>query len=42
MRAATLHSAIDPVTGIVNMDIITTGKSSSIKKREEELAIRIK
>jgi DNA replication licensing factor MCM4 len=38
MEAATLHSATDPETGIVNMDIITTGRSTAIKKREEELA----
>lgn len=42
MEAATLHSAIDPATGIVNMDIITTGRSAAIKKREEELAERVK
>lgn len=35
MRAATLQTATDPDTGIVNMDIIITGKSSAIKKREE-------
>jgi DNA replication licensing factor MCM4 len=41
MEAATLKTATDPSTGIVNLDIITTGKSAAIRKREEEIADRV-
>lgn len=42
MEAATLYSATDPATGIVNMDIITTGRSTAMKMREEEVVARLK
>jgi DNA replication licensing factor MCM4 len=42
MQTATLRSATDPETGIVNMEMITTGKSASIRKREEEVASKIR
>ena len=42
MNSATLKSATDPDTGLVNMELITAGKSASIKRREEEAAAAIK
>jgi DNA replication licensing factor MCM4 len=36
--SATLKSATDPNTGIIDLDIITTGRSSAIKQRIEEVA----
>lgn len=38
MMNATLKSATDPTTGIVDLDIISTGRSSAIKVRIEEIA----
>jgi DNA replication licensing factor MCM4 len=42
MLQATLKTATDPDTGIVNFDIITTGRSAAIKQREEDIATRVK
>jgi DNA replicative helicase MCM subunit Mcm2 (Cdc46/Mcm family) len=42
MNSATLKSATDPDTGLVNMELITAGKSASIKRREEEATAAIK
>lgn len=33
LEQATMQSATDPETGIIDMDIITTGRSSAVKKR---------
>jgi hypothetical protein len=33
--SATLKSATDPNTGIIDLDIITTGRSSATKQRIE-------
>lgn len=38
MIKATLSSATDPDTGIVDLDIITTGRSAAAKQRMEEIA----
>lgn len=42
MEKATLASATNPETGIVDLDIITTGRSSTVKKRIEEVAHKIR
>lgn len=42
MLNATLKSATDPATGIIDFDIITTGRSSNIKQRLHEIAEDIK
>jgi len=42
MTDATLKTATDPETGLVNMDIITTGRSAAVRKREEDIANRVK
>lgn len=39
---ATLKSATDPETGIIDMDIITTGRSALSRKKEKELSFKIK
>lgn len=41
MTDATLKTATDPETGLVNMDIITTGRSAALRKREEDIANRV-
>lgn len=33
MQKATLTAATDPNTGIIDLDIITTGRSNAIKKK---------
>lgn len=33
MQKATLSAATDPNTGIIDLDIITTGRSNAIKKK---------
>jgi DNA replication licensing factor MCM4 len=33
MQKATLATATDPTTGLIDLDIITTGRSNAIKKR---------
>lgn len=38
MLNATLKSATDPNTGIIDLDIISTGRSSAIKHRIDEIA----
>jgi hypothetical protein len=38
MIKATMRSATDPSTGIIDFDIITTGRSSAIRMRLEEVA----
>lgn len=35
MNEATLKSATDPETGTIDMDIIMTGRTSSMKKKAE-------
>lgn len=42
MEEATLKTATDPDTGIVNFDIITTGRSAAVKQREDDMANRVK
>ena len=39
MLDATLKSATDPSTGIIDLDIITTGRSSAIKHRIDEISV---
>ena len=38
MEKATLSSATDPETGIIDLDIITTGRSAALKKKVQEIA----
>jgi len=38
MEKATLSTATDPETGIIDLDIITTGRSATLKKKVQELA----
>lgn len=42
MLSATLKSATDPNTGIIDFDIIATGRSSGIRKRIDDLAEFVK
>lgn len=42
MLSATLKSATDPNTGIIDFDIIATGRSSGIKKKIDDLAELVK
>lgn len=39
---ATLKSATDPETGIIDMDILTTGRTSGMRRRAQEISIKIK
>ncbi len=38
INVATLRSATDPETGKVDLDMLSTGKSSIIKKKTEEIS----
>ena len=38
MEKAALSSATDPETGIIDLDIITTGRSAALKKKVQEIA----
>ena len=38
MEKATLSSATDPETGIIDLDIISTGRSAALKKKVQEIA----
>ncbi|CAH8614592.1 unnamed protein product [Heterobilharzia americana] len=40
-REALKQAAIDPATGIIDINILTTGISSSVRKRREEMAMAI-
>ncbi|KAH8873524.1 DNA replication licensing factor mcm4-A [Schistosoma japonicum] len=40
-REALKQAAIDPLTGIIDINILTTGISSSVRKRREEIAMAI-
>lgn len=42
VREAMLSYAIDPLTGKIDMDLITTGKSSALRERQAELRRQIK
>jgi|JI9StandDraft_2_1071091.scaffolds.fasta_scaffold797658_1 DNA replication licensing factor MCM4 len=42
MEKATLSTATDPETGIIDLDIITTGRSSALKQRVEKLAHKLR
>lgn len=37
IREALLSYAVDPLTGRIDMDLITTGKSSALRERQAEL-----
>jgi|688.fasta_scaffold413525_2 DNA replication licensing factor MCM4 len=41
MLEGTLRAATDPITGIIDLDIISTGRSSSIKSKIRELSDHI-
>lgn len=42
MREAMYCYAIDPLTGKIDMDLVTTGKSNAARERQEELKRSIK
>lgn len=42
IREAMLSYAIDPLTGKIDMDLITTGKSSALRERQAELKRQVK
>ena len=42
IREAMLSYAIDPLTGKIDMDLISTGKSSALRERQAELKKQIK
>lgn len=42
MEKATLSTATDPETGIIDLDIITTGRSAAVKKRMEDIADKMR
>lgn len=42
IREAMLSYAIDPLTGRIDMDLISTGKSSALRERQAELKKQIK
>jgi hypothetical protein len=42
IREAMLSYAIDPLTGKIDMDMITTGKSSALRERQAELKRQVK
>jgi DNA replication licensing factor MCM4 len=41
MRVATLRSATDPVTGRIDFDIITTGRSQAAKQKVQIIAKKL-
>lgn len=38
MKVATQQAATDPVTGLIDMDIITTGRTAATKQRIAHIA----
>ena len=42
MKVATQQAATDPVTGLIDMDIITTGRTAATKQRIARIAEQIK
>lgn len=42
VREALLSYAIDPLTGKIDMDLISTGKSSALRERQAELKKQVK
>lgn len=42
MNQATLKSATDPETGLIDMDIITTGKTELLKHKSLQLSQKIR
>lgn len=42
IRDAMLSYAIDPLTGRIDMDLVTTGKSSALRERQAELKRQVK
>lgn len=42
IRDAMLSYAIDPLTGKIDMDLVTTGKSSALRERQAELKKQVK
>lgn len=42
IREAMLSYAVDPLTGRIDMDLISTGKSSAFRERQTELKKAIK
>ena len=42
MEKATLSTATDPETGIIDLDIITTGRSATLKKKVQDIAHKLR
>ena len=42
INCATLKSAIDPETGLIDMGILATGRTLTSLRRSQQIAIRIK
>jgi DNA replication licensing factor MCM4 len=42
LQKATLFAATDPITGIIDMGIINTGRSEGLRKKNDELGAKIK
>lgn len=42
MKVATQQAATDPVTGLIDMDIITTGRTAATRQRMAMIAEQIK
>ena len=42
MLNATLSTATDPETGLIDLDIITTGRSAAVKKRSIDLSNKLR
>lgn len=42
INIATLKSAVDPETGLIDMDILTTGRTLTSLKRSQQIALRVK
>ena len=42
LKVATLHAATDRETGLIDMDIIQTGKSAHYKTKVDKITVKIK
>lgn len=42
IKVATQQAATDPVTGLIDMDIITTGRTAATKQRISQIATEVK
>jgi DNA replication licensing factor MCM4 len=42
LQKATLFAATDPITGIIDMGIINSGRSEGVRKKNDEISAKIK